>query len=105
MGWLLVRHRVSPSLGLYSVLLRPGLCVAVLRRLGGALPLRPPPAAATPLAARLRRRQRDNPAEIGVSRALMRDRHRLDEMRLEFRLDGSLDLLDPPHQGGDRGPR
>ena len=40
-------------------------------------------------------------AQLGIRRRLVRDRHRLDEVLLEARLDGGLDLLDR----GARAPR
>ena len=41
-------------------------------------------------------RQGDDSGQVRERRGLVREGHRLDEMLLEARLDGGLDLLDPP---------
>ena len=48
-------------------------------------------------------RQRDGGAQPLVGIGVVRDRHRADEELLEARLDGGLDLLDPPHDLLDLG--
>ena len=51
-----------------------------------------------------RSRQRHDPLEVRVGRPV-RDRHRLDEVLLEARLDRGLDLLDPADDALDLAPR
>ena len=50
-------------------------------------------------------RQRHHRAEVRERGRLVRERHRLDEVLLEARLDGGLDLLDAPDDAFDLGPR
>ena len=47
--------------------------------------------------------QRHDLAQLSIGRGLVRNRHRLDEMRLEARLDRGLDLLDAADEFLDRG--
>ena len=57
------------------------------------------------LRAWLRHWQRHHSAQIWIGRTVVRDRHCLDELGLEFRLDRRLYLLDPPHQRFDQAAR
>ena len=94
-------HRSSPGPG------RAGVA-AVPRRPAAARGGPPAPAFRPGVAATVGRdrpgRQRDDPLEIGAGGRPVRDRHRLDEMLLEPRLDRGLDLLDAADDGLDLAP-
>ena len=65
--------------------------------LGAAAPRRPL------VAAVLRAGQPARCAPVAIGVDVVRDRHRIDEVLLEARLDGGLDLLDAPHDLLDLG--
>ena len=84
-----------------STSLPPALPAATARRRRRSLRASEPlvPGARDPLG------QRDDPRQVGERRRPVRERHRLDEVLLEARLHGRLDLLDPPDHALDLGPR
>ena len=86
-----VHQRVLPAC-------RSPPCAGVVARCGRRRP-------APPVAGASRRQRSTTRARLRERGRLVRERHRLDEVLLEARLDRGLDLLDPPDDAFDLGPR
>ena len=97
-------HRSSPGPVAAGVV--AGAAARVGRGRGGRARRRAfGPGVATAVGGHRPGRQRHDPLQVRVRRRPVRDRHRLDEMLLEARLDRGLDLLDAAHDGLDLAPR